>query len=44
MLKILYARLQHYANRELPDVQPQFRKGRGKREQIAKIRWIVEGI
>ena len=44
MLKILYARLQYYANQKLPDVQARFRKGRGKREQIAKICWIIEGI
>ena len=42
MLKILQARLQQYVNRELPDVQSGFRKGRGTREQIAKICWIVE--
>ena len=42
MLKILQARLQQYVNRELPDVQAGFRKGRGTREQIANIRWIVE--
>ena len=42
MLKILHARLQHYANQELPDVQTGFRKGRGTRDQIAKIRWIIE--
>ena len=40
MLKILQARLQQYVNRELPDVQPGFRKGRGTRDQIANIRWI----
>ena len=38
MLKILQARLQQYVNRELPDVQVYFRKGRGKRDQIANIR------
>ena len=42
MLKILQARLQHYVNRELPDVQADFRKGRGTRDQIANIRWIIE--
>ena len=42
MLKILQARLQQYMNRELPDVQPRFRKGRGTRDQIANIRWIME--
>ena len=42
MLKILQARLQHYMNRELPDVQAGFRKGRGTRDQIANIRWITE--
>ena len=42
MLKILHARLQHYVNQELPDVQVRFRKGRGTRDQIANICWIVE--
>ena len=42
MLKILQARLQQYVNRELPDVQAGFRKGRGTSDQIANIRWIVE--
>ena len=42
MLKILQARLQQYVNRELPDVQAGFRKGRGSRDQIANIRWIME--
>ena len=42
MLKILQARLQQYVNRELPDVQAGFRKGRGTRHQIANIRWIME--
>ena len=42
MLKILQARLQHYVNRELPDVQAGFRKGRGTRDQIANICWIIE--
>ena len=41
MLKILQARLQQYVNRELPDVQAGFRKGRGTRDQIASIRWIM---
>jgi len=42
MLKILQARLQHYMNRELPDVQAGFRKGRGTRDQIANICWITK--
>ena len=42
MLKILQTRLQQYVNHELPDVQAAFRKGRGTRNQIANIRWIVE--
>ena len=42
MLKILQARLQQYVNCELPDVQTGFRKGRGTRDQIANIRWIIE--
>ena len=42
MLKILQARLQQYMNRELSDVQARFRKGRGTRDQIADIRWIIE--
>ena len=42
MLKILQARLQQYVNRELPDVQAGLRKGRGTRDQIANIRWIME--
>ena len=42
MLKIIQARLQQYVNRELPDVQAGFRKGRGTREQIANIRWIMK--
>ena len=41
-LKILQARLQQYMNRELPDVQTGLRKGRGTRDQIANIRWIIE--
>ena len=42
MLKILQARLQQYVNRELPVVQAGFRKGRGTRDQIANIHWIIE--
>ena len=42
ILKILQARLQHYENQELPDVQAGFRKGRGTREKIANIHWIIE--
>ena len=42
MLKILQARLQQYMNRELPDVQAEFRKGRGTRDQIANIHWIIK--
>ena len=42
MLKILQARLQQYINHELPDVQAGFRKGRGTRDQIANIRWIID--
>ena len=42
MLKILHARLQHYMNQELPDIQSGFRKGRGIRDQIANIPWIIE--
>ena len=42
MLKIFQARLQQYVNRELPDVQAGFRKGRGARDQIANIRWIIK--
>ena len=41
MLKILQARLQQYVNCELPDVQAGFRKGRGTRDPIANIRWII---
>ena len=44
MLKILQARLQQYVNHELPDVQAGFRKGRGTRDQIASIRWIIEKV
>ena len=42
MLKILQARLQQCVNHELPDVQAGFRKGRGTRDQIANVRWIIE--
>ena len=42
MLKILQARVQQYVNRELPDVQAGFRKGRGTRDQIANVRWNIE--
>ena len=42
MLKILQARLQHYVNQELPDVQVGFRKGRGTRDRIANICWVIE--
>ena len=42
MLKIFHGRLQHYVNQELPDVQAGFRKGRGTRDQIAKLHWIIE--
>ena len=42
MLKILQVKLQQYVNKELPDVQDGFRKGRGTRDQIAKICWIIE--
>jgi len=41
MLKILQARLQQYMNCELPDIQGEFRKGRGTRDQIANIHWII---
>ena len=44
MLKILQARLQQYMNHELPDVQAGFRKGRGIRDQIANIHWIMEKV
>ena len=44
MLKILQARLQQYVNRELPDVQADFRTVRETRDQIAKIRWIIEKV
>ena len=42
MLKILQAGLQQYVNRELPDVQPRFSKGRGTKDQVANICWIIE--
>ena len=42
MLKILQVRLQEYLNHEIPDVQARFRKGRGNRDQIANIHWIIE--
>ena len=42
MLKILHARLQHYVNGELPDVQAGFRRGTGTRDQIVNIHWIIE--
>ena len=42
MLKILQARLQQYVNRELPDVEAGFRKGRGTRDQIVNIHWIIK--
>ena len=42
MLRTLQARLQQYVNQEIPDVQAGFRKGRGTRDQIANIRWIIE--
>ena len=44
MLKILQARLQQYVNRERPDAQTGFRKGRGTRDQIASICWIIEKV
>ena len=44
MLKILQARLQQYVNRELPDVQAGFRKGRGTRDQKANIQWMTEKV
>ena len=44
MLKIFHMRLQQYMNRELPEVQAGFRKGRGTRDQIANIRWIIEKV
>ena len=42
MLQILQARLQQYVNRDLPDIQAEFRKGRGTRDQIANIHWIIK--
>ena len=42
MLKILHGRLQQYVNHELPDVQAGFRKGRGTKDQIANIHWVIE--
>ena len=44
MLKLLQARLQQYVNCELPDVQTGFRKGKGARDQIANIYWVIEKI
>ena len=44
MLKILQARLQQYVNHELPDVQAGFRKGRGTRDEITNIRWIIKKV
>jgi len=44
MLKILQARLQQYMNHELPDVQVGLRKGRGTRDQISNIRWIIKKV
>ena len=44
MLKILQVSLQQYVNRELPNVQGRFREGRGTRDQIANIRWIIEKV
>ena len=44
MLKILQARLQHYVNQVLPDVQAGFRKGKGTRDQIANIHWLIEKL
>ena len=44
MLKILQARLQQYVNQEIPDVQSEFRKVRGTRDQIANICWIIEKV
>ena len=44
MFKILQARLQQYRNRDFPDVQAGFRKGRGTRDQIANICWIIEKV
>ena len=44
MLKILQARLQQYVNHKITDIQAGFRKGRGTRDQIANIRWIIEKV
>ena len=44
MLKILQARLEQYMNQEVPDVQARFRKGRGTRDQIANMHWIIEKL
>ena len=44
MLKILHGRLQHNLNQETPDIQAGFRKGRGTRDQIANIHWIIEKV
>ena len=44
MLKILHARLQHYVNQELPDVQAGFRKGRGTEDEVANLNWIIEKV
>ena len=44
MLKILQVRLQQYVNSELPDIQAEFRKGRGTRDQIANVRWIIKKV
>ena len=44
MLKILHARLQHYVNQELPDVQTGFRKGRGTEDEVANLNWIIEKV
>ena len=44
MLKILQARLQEYVHHELPDVQAGFRKGRGNRDKITNIRWIIKKV
>ena len=44
MLKILQARLQQYVNHEIPDVHAGFRKGRGTKDQVANIRWIIEKV
>ena len=44
MLKILQARLQQYMNRELPDIQASFRKGRGTRDQIVNVCWIIKKV